>query len=558
MDPIHFICVCGFEAASARHLSRHKTVAHNENTLKCKLCPFVTVYQTNLLRHRREVHGILGPRGNKTCKFCGFASVDSEILIQHQRDAHGEILKSAQEKFAKEAASAVGDESFPVNNSSSPVNNSPSSSISGNDSVQRTPSHHRDEGETIAERQRVMIDPSMLEDAMEEDEDEFLDWKEGFMDAPVPNLLASSSFYESLPPTPSNSNSKKRQRKSANADFTSSSFNSYDLSSPASAANSGGEYSSRPTTPVGGKGAGLAVDTSGLAPTRIRRQYTCEQCSFRTINPREFLYHRRDVHGAKVKIVECPYCVYACQYFQKLQVCICRLKSLSTRESSILTIAFRHCSAISFLSINWRRAQRDREPQDPIRVVPSRTSRFCNAAAPAPSFILSAPRLQQQVLRRSSQGLRLRRLPPRESRDSCSRYHSSSQESPRLKWYFSLPNVTARRLVRRKRISRICTPPVSRRARNTSLPKTRMANTRMVPTKKKAQTMTARTSSSKASSILPARRTSPRNTLNAIPAATLLTFSICSRSTSNITAHRRSSARSATSNRLTRGMWSVT
>ena len=63
-----------------------------------------------------------------------------------------------------------------------------------------------------------------------------------------------------------------------------------------------------------------STETFGdLAPTRIRRQYTCEQCEFRTVNPREFLYHRRDEHQAKVKIVECPYCVYACQYFQKLQ-----------------------------------------------------------------------------------------------------------------------------------------------------------------------------------------------------------------------------------------------
>ncbi|KPM10295.1 hypothetical protein QR98_0088480 [Sarcoptes scabiei] len=62
-----------------------------------------------------------------------------------------------------------------------------------------------------------------------------------------------------------------------------------------------------------------AAGNENLPATRIRRQYNCNDCGFRTINPREFLYHRRDLHGYKVKIVECPYCVYACQYVQKLQ-----------------------------------------------------------------------------------------------------------------------------------------------------------------------------------------------------------------------------------------------
>lgn len=56
-----------------------------------------------------------------------------------------------------------------------------------------------------------------------------------------------------------------------------------------------------------------------LPATRIRRQYSCNDCHFRTVNPREFLYHRRDGHGHKIKIELCPYCIYACQYTQKLQ-----------------------------------------------------------------------------------------------------------------------------------------------------------------------------------------------------------------------------------------------
>lgn len=53
-----------------------------------------------------------------------------------------------------------------------------------------------------------------------------------------------------------------------------------------------------------------------LPATRIRRQYSCNECHFRTVNPREFLYHRRDGHGHKIKIELCPYCIYACQYTQ--------------------------------------------------------------------------------------------------------------------------------------------------------------------------------------------------------------------------------------------------
>lgn len=74
-----------------------------------------------------------------------------------------------------------------------------------------------------------------------------------------------------------------------------------------------------------GKKTRCSVSDSGdghdgmLAPTRIRRHYTCGECNLKTTNPREFLYHRKDYHHEKVKIVECPHCQYACQYSQKLQ-----------------------------------------------------------------------------------------------------------------------------------------------------------------------------------------------------------------------------------------------
>ncbi|XP_076370610.1 uncharacterized protein LOC143256804 [Tachypleus tridentatus] len=58
---------------------------------------------------------------------------------------------------------------------------------------------------------------------------------------------------------------------------------------------------------------------SELGPVRIRRKYTCELCNLVTINPREFLYHRQQVHRERITVYECPYCLYASKHFQKLQ-----------------------------------------------------------------------------------------------------------------------------------------------------------------------------------------------------------------------------------------------
>lgn len=57
---------------------------------------------------------------------------------------------------------------------------------------------------------------------------------------------------------------------------------------------------------------------SYLPPTKIKRKYKCTQCGYTTVNPRMHLRHRIASHGDKIKIVECPLCVYACQYRQKL------------------------------------------------------------------------------------------------------------------------------------------------------------------------------------------------------------------------------------------------
>ncbi|XP_077500412.1 uncharacterized protein LOC144111134 [Amblyomma americanum] len=50
-----------------------------------------------------------------------------------------------------------------------------------------------------------------------------------------------------------------------------------------------------------------------------RRAYTCAECDLVTKWPREFLSHRRDVHGDRISIHECPFCEYASKQPQKLQ-----------------------------------------------------------------------------------------------------------------------------------------------------------------------------------------------------------------------------------------------
>lgn len=175
----------------------------------------------------------------------------------------------------------------------------------------------------------TLLEPNVEFNEGTDDMDFNLDWKDGFVDTPVlpqtissANPLAAWNSFATANPgpsvhgkgsksTPNNKSQKlpkaKRKKQSPTATNNESPGDSNALS-------------------------------GGLGPTRIRRQYNCESCSFRTINPREFLYHRRDFHGAKVKIVECPYCVYACQYFQKLQrhiLLVHKLETVTTPPPSV-------------------------------------------------------------------------------------------------------------------------------------------------------------------------------------------------------------------------------
>lgn len=60
------------------------------------------------------------------------------------------------------------------------------------------------------------------------------------------------------------------------------------------------------------------VASKDLPDCKVKRNYTCSNCDFFTQNPRVFLYHLRDDHQERVRVYECPNCVYASKHFQKL------------------------------------------------------------------------------------------------------------------------------------------------------------------------------------------------------------------------------------------------
>lgn len=63
----------------------------------------------------------------------------------------------------------------------------------------------------------------------------------------------------------------------------------------------------------------MSLPEEDLPETKIKRTYKCRICDHKTTNPRNHLTHRRDVHNeTKVKLVKCKFCLYACQYRQKL------------------------------------------------------------------------------------------------------------------------------------------------------------------------------------------------------------------------------------------------
>lgn len=404
---------CDFQATSARHLSRHKAIRHTPNPLKCVLCPFITAYQTNLLRHRREVHGILGSKGNKSCKFCGFEAEDNDTLVMHQQEIHGDILRTARERFAREKKSARGNNNGSNSDNefdASPSDTKPDLSML-NSSLLNLASITKDNGLLFPSasifNQTSRLPESGNNSGEQSNDDEDKDfWKESFIDNPASigqlyaqnltsslnsNFLAnfqknfnkvfknssldasskngidlsslnglaslssrlngslnalnsmgngfgsSSAFPDDCSPDSSAGSSVGSRPESRNSKISNNleinlqdgdhlmpEVELHELNGNRSDANANDEDIQTEAAPTFSAAAAAAAASANalnpeLAPTRIRRQYACSDCDFRTVNPREFLYHRRDVHNQKVKIVECPYCVYACQYFQKLQ-----------------------------------------------------------------------------------------------------------------------------------------------------------------------------------------------------------------------------------------------
>lgn len=59
-------------------------------------------------------------------------------------------------------------------------------------------------------------------------------------------------------------------------------------------------------------------DQKDLPQCKIKRNYSCNNCSYFTQNPRHFLAHLRDMHGEKIIINECKHCLYASRHYQKL------------------------------------------------------------------------------------------------------------------------------------------------------------------------------------------------------------------------------------------------
>lgn len=64
--------------------------------------------------------------------------------------------------------------------------------------------------------------------------------------------------------------------------------------------------------------AAVKKDDSSLPQCKIKRNYSCNNCSYFTQNPRHFLAHLRDTHGEKIIINECKHCLYASRHYQKL------------------------------------------------------------------------------------------------------------------------------------------------------------------------------------------------------------------------------------------------
>ncbi|KAG6459358.1 zinc finger protein Xfin [Manduca sexta] len=77
-----------------------------------------------------------------------------------------------------------------------------------------------------------------------------------------------------------------------------------------------------------------AAEDFELPHCKIRRNYSCMKCTYYTQNPRAYLMHTRDVHFVRLKIFDCPHCLYASRHYQKLVRHMKMVHGGSTSETS--------------------------------------------------------------------------------------------------------------------------------------------------------------------------------------------------------------------------------
>lgn len=74
----------------------------------------------------------------------------------------------------------------------------------------------------------------------------------------------------------------------------------------------------RPCGDASSEASSDAAEDFELPQCKIKRNYNCAKCTFYTQNPRAYLVHTRDVHFERLKIYDCPHCIYASRHQQKL------------------------------------------------------------------------------------------------------------------------------------------------------------------------------------------------------------------------------------------------
>ncbi|XP_035209997.1 uncharacterized protein LOC118184439 [Stegodyphus dumicola] len=246
---------CHYVAGNRRMLARHAVLIHSEKVFKCPLCPFITRYAANWYRHKRDLHGL-----NKitTCEACGFFANSTAELAQHIEAEHPELLQleKYEDKYAKEKARLGAEE--PIQDDIVPE-------------------------VTLVEEEVTSLQP---------DEKDVYD--------------INNYVEEIICP----------EEKTTNADSVTFSLPSLGLPGA-----DGTTVSSNGVNEVSPQSVAMTDSVSSpdkLRPLKVKRSYNCSDCGLLTSNPREYLYHLQNIHGEKINIHECKYCIYASKHIQKL------------------------------------------------------------------------------------------------------------------------------------------------------------------------------------------------------------------------------------------------